>query len=115
MAKSLVPNWIVSTSTLPQMRVMRVSSGSAVDGVQVPTGWPLPELRAPAAEVAGWRERNALGGAGKVVALAPGAVGPSKRWPTEYYADLARSLVAQGASVWVTLARPRGSFASTPA
>jgi len=35
------------------------------------------------------------------VALAPGAVGPGKRWPTENYADLARALVADGHAVWV--------------
>jgi heptosyltransferase-2 len=36
-----------------------------------------------------------------VVALAPGAVGPSKRWPADYYADLARGFAAQGLSTWV--------------
>ena len=34
-----------------------------------------------------------------VVAFAPGAVGPSKRWP--YYADLARNLANEGNSLWV--------------
>jgi heptosyltransferase II len=36
-----------------------------------------------------------------VVAFAPGAVGPSKRWPPAYYAELARRLIAEGNSVWV--------------
>jgi heptosyltransferase-2 len=35
------------------------------------------------------------------VALAPGAVGPSKRWPPDYYAELARRLAADGKDVWV--------------
>jgi len=35
------------------------------------------------------------------VALAPGAVGPSKRWPKESYAALARQLLADGFAVWV--------------
>jgi heptosyltransferase-2 len=35
------------------------------------------------------------------VALAPGAVGPSKRWPASAYAALTRRLLATGASVWV--------------
>jgi heptosyltransferase-2 len=35
------------------------------------------------------------------VAFAPGAVGPSKRWPATSYADVARRLVADGATVWV--------------
>jgi heptosyltransferase II len=66
-----------------------------------PAEWPLPELRVPSAEIAGWRERNGLGAGGRVVALAPGAVGPSKRWPAAAYADLARRLVAEGAAIWV--------------
>jgi heptosyltransferase-2 len=66
-----------------------------------PPDWPLPELRVPAVEVAGWRQRNGLTEDRPVVALAPGAVGPSKRWPAAAYADLARRLAAEGASIWV--------------
>ena len=66
-------------------------------GAAQPADWPLPELRIPPAEVAGWRER--LGLTGPAVAFAPGAVGPSKRWPA--YADVARRLTAQGIAVWV--------------
>jgi heptosyltransferase-2 len=66
-----------------------------------PESWPLPELRVPAAEVAGWRERRGLTETRPVVALAPGAVGPSKRWPGASYAELARSLIAQGCDVWI--------------
>src|ERR1043166_2028817 len=62
-----------------------------------PVDWPLPELRVPAAEVAGWRERLGLVADRPIVALAPGAVGPSKRWPAAAYADLARRLIAEGA------------------
>jgi heptosyltransferase-2 len=36
-----------------------------------------------------------------VVALAPGAVGPSKRWPASAYAALTRRLIAEGLNVWV--------------
>jgi len=67
-----------------------------------PKNWPLPELRVPSNEVAGWRERIGLAGDGRpIVALAPGAVGPSKRWPGASYADLARRLISQGNDVWV--------------
>src|SRR3954471_15912788 len=46
-----------------------------------PESWPLPELRVPLTESAGWRERLGLADSDRpVVALAPGAVGPSKRW-----------------------------------
>ena len=41
----------------------------------------------------------------RVVALAPGAVGPSKRWPSAAYAALTRRLLAEGLAVWVLGAR----------
>ena len=66
----------------------------------MPPDWPLPELRVPAPELAAWRQRLGLAPDDRpVVAFAPGAVGPSKRWP--YYADLARRLAAEGTRVWV--------------
>jgi heptosyltransferase-2 len=44
-------------------------------GETPPPEWPLPELRVPAAEIAGWRQRIGLDAAGgPTVALAPGAV-----------------------------------------
>jgi heptosyltransferase-2 len=71
-------------------------------GAAAPLNLPLPELKVPAGEAAGWRERQGLPDNGQpTVALAPGAVGPSKRWPGAAYADLARQLTQQGASVWV--------------
>src|SRR3954468_15618221 len=66
-----------------------------------PAEWPLPELRVPQAEIAGWRERLGLSEPRPAVALAPGAVGPSKRWPVHAYAEVARSLTAAGIGVWV--------------
>ena len=36
-----------------------------------------------------------------IVALAPGAVGPGKKWPTENYAELAKALAQDGATVWI--------------
>src|SRR5260221_8809694 len=64
--------------------------------------WPLPELRVPAAECADWRGRLGLLSDGRAaVALAPGAVGPAKRWPAAFYADLARRLAVEGHWIWV--------------
>src|SRR5262249_61848644 len=69
-------------------------------GKVLPTEWPRPELHVGVPEVAAWRARLGLAGDGRrAVAFAPGAVGPSKRWP--YDADLARRLAAQGHRVWV--------------
>ena len=66
-----------------------------------PENWPVPELRIPGTEVTGWRERLDLSDTRSTVAFAPGAVGPSKRWPASAYADAARRLTAQGIGVWV--------------
>jgi heptosyltransferase-2 len=84
---------------LPRM-VDRCAALALPKGAALPADWPLPELHVNGSEVAAWRARPGLAGDGRrVVAFAPGAVGPSKRW--SYYADLARRLVAQGHRVWV--------------
>jgi heptosyltransferase-2 len=71
-------------------------------GAPLPPDWPLPELNVPAAEAAAWRSQKGLADDGRpAVAFAPGAVGPSKRWPVGYYAELARELTQAGCSVWV--------------
>jgi heptosyltransferase-2 len=71
-------------------------------GAALPASWPAPVLAAPPADIAAWKERRGLAGEKRpIVALAPGAVGPSKRWPAEYYTDLTRRLIAEGLAVWV--------------
>jgi heptosyltransferase-2 len=68
----------------------------------LPTDWPLPELKVPAAELEVWRRSNGLEtGKAPVVTLSPGAVGPGKAWPPEFFARLALSLVQEGAHVCV--------------
>jgi heptosyltransferase-2 len=67
----------------------------------LPADWPLPELKVPGDEIEAWRRKRGLTDPGPVVALAPGAVGPSKRWPGASYAELTRKLTAQGFAVWV--------------
>ncbi|MGE0062660.1 MAG: lipopolysaccharide heptosyltransferase II [Xanthobacteraceae bacterium] len=66
----------------------------------LPDKWPVPQLIVPAADAAQWRARNGLG-SGPAVAMAPGAVGPSKRWPASYYSEVAKQLTAKGIAVWV--------------
>jgi heptosyltransferase-2 len=68
----------------------------------LPPEYPLPQLQVPETEIATWRQRLGLAPTARVVAFAPGAVGPSKRWPAGYFAEAARRLVAEGFSVWVT-------------
>lgn len=86
---------------LPRM-VDRCAMLALPRGASQPASWPLPELAVPAAASAAWRRSRGLNGDGRpVVALAPGAVGPSKRWPASAYAELTRRLLADGAAVWV--------------
>src|SRR5262249_52366098 len=78
----------------------------------LPSSYPLPELRVPPAEVAAWRQRLGLSQRGPVAAFAPGAVGPSKRWPAASYAEVARRLGAEGFSVWVLGGRGERALAA---
>jgi heptosyltransferase-2 len=85
---------------LPRM-VDRCVALALPKGAALPPEYPLPQLEVPAAEIAAWRQRLDLAVSGRVAAFAPGAVGPSKRWPAGYYAEAARRLLAEGFSVWV--------------
>ena len=86
---------------LPRM-VDRCAALALPAGAQRPDEWPLPELKVGRAEIESWRHQQGLAGQTKpVIALAPGAVGPSKRWPAGAYAYLARRLTAEGFGVWV--------------
>jgi heptosyltransferase-2 len=79
-------------------------------GAALPAEWPKPELNVPVHQAEEWRAARGLPADGRpVVTLAPGAVGPSKRWPVAYFAELARDLTAQGRAVWVL-----GSPAESP-
>jgi heptosyltransferase II len=71
-------------------------------GESLPAAWPLPELVASPSEVAAWRQRLGLVRDQRLaIALAPGAVGPSKRWPASSYADLGRRMMAEGHRLWI--------------
>lgn len=86
---------------LPRM-VDRCAALALPRGAALPAAWPTPELKVAAGELASWRGRRGLPADGRpVVALAPGAVGPSKRWPSAAYAALAGRLLADGLAVWV--------------
>ncbi len=87
-------------SRLPRM-IDQCAALALPGATRPPTEWPAPQLRVPFAQIAAWRARRGLAEAGPVVALAPGAVGPSKRWPAAYYAELARRLADRNWTVWV--------------
>jgi heptosyltransferase II len=86
--------------SLPRM-VDRCCALALPRGADLPEAWPMPRLDVPTAEVAAWRARRGLADDRPAVALAPGAVGPSKRWPAAAYAALTRHLAADGVAVWV--------------
>jgi heptosyltransferase-2 len=68
----------------------------------LPNEWPSPELKVPRDEIERWRARHGLEkDARPIVTLSPGAVGAGKAWPLGHYAELARALGAEGATLWV--------------
>jgi heptosyltransferase-2 len=85
---------------LPRM-VDRCAMLALPRGAAQPPDWPLPDLTVPSTEIAAWRIRRGLTDDRPIVALAPGAVGSSKRWTISGFSGLARSLKAEGAAVWV--------------
>ena len=86
---------------LPRM-IDRCAALALPKNAPLPSDWPLPELVVPAAEVTAWRSRTGRSADSfPIVALAPGAVGPGKRWPTGHFAALARQLAQDGATIWI--------------
>jgi lipopolysaccharide heptosyltransferase II len=86
---------------LPRM-VDRCAALALPAGTAPPREWPVPQLKVPPAEIASWRSSRGLAGESRpIVVVAPGAVGPSKRWPSPAYAALTRHLLADGLAVWV--------------
>jgi heptosyltransferase II len=86
---------------LPRM-VDRCAALALPPAAAPPSEWPLPELEVARGEIETWRRRLGLNFDSRpVVVLAPGAVGPSKRWRASDYAALARRLIAEDFAVWV--------------
>src|SRR4029077_20662446 len=85
-----------------QRMVDRCAALALPPGAALPAPLPVPELNVPPAEIAAWRSRRGLSAERRpIVALAPGAVGPSKRWPRASYAALTARMLAEGFAVWV--------------
>jgi heptosyltransferase-2 len=69
---------------------------------EAPLAIPQPRLRADPVRARLLMVQLGLDTGQAAVALMPGAeYGPAKRWPPEYFAELAGLLVAQGRQVWV--------------
>ncbi|TYL84624.1 lipopolysaccharide heptosyltransferase II [Bradyrhizobium cytisi] len=93
----LLNRWRWGEKKLPRF-IDKNAALAQPDGAPLPPEWPVPQLRVPAEEIAGWRQANGLS-TGAAVALAPGSVGASKRWTS--YPEAARLLVERGLEVWV--------------
>jgi heptosyltransferase II len=93
----LVNQWRWGEKALPRM-IDRIAALALPDHAALPAEWPVPQLKVPAAEVSRFRQTAGLG-QGTAVALAPGSVGPAKRWT--YYADAAQLLAKCGLDVWI--------------
>jgi heptosyltransferase-2 len=86
---------------LPRM-IDRCAALAMPKDASPPKKLPAPELNVQRANAQAWRIRNGIEDDGKpVVAFAPGAVGPSKRWPVAAYAEVARELATQGFKIWI--------------
>lgn len=93
----LLNDWRRGEKALPRM-IDRCVALAMPPGVPIPELWPEPQLVVDASEVAAWRARKGVGN-GPAVVLAPGSVGPAKRWT--YYGEAARLLADSGLDVWV--------------
>jgi heptosyltransferase-2 len=86
---------------LPRM-IDRCASLAMPNGERAPPDLPHPQLKVPATEITSWRQRIGIADDRRpAVAVAPGAVGPSKRWTTSGYAELAQRLTSKGVQVWI--------------
>jgi heptosyltransferase II len=85
-----------------QRMVDRCAALALPAGATLQSPLPAPRLEVPSADAANWRKNRGLNVDERpVVALAPGAVGPAKRWPGTAYAELTRRLEAEGLHVWI--------------
>ena len=71
------------------------------DGV-IDGALPNPRLRVESAERDRLMAQLGLARPSRLICFCPGAeYGPAKRWPPQYFGELARSLAAEGSTIWV--------------
>jgi heptosyltransferase II len=85
---------------LPRM-IERCASLALPRGADFPTQWPRPRLEVSPTKIRDFTLLHGLDQGGDAIALAPGAVGPSKRWPVASYTNVATDLIRRGYGVWV--------------
>lgn len=84
------------------MTVQRfVALGLPKDAV-LPPDCPTPKIAVDPQRQAAVADKFQLNPAGNILGLCPGAeYGPAKRWPVNYYAEIARHKLAEGWQVWL--------------
>ena len=87
---------------LPQM-IQRFIALGLEKGESLPVELPHPQLQVSVSSVDTTLNRLSLSKPDALIlALCPGAeFGPSKQWPADYYADVARAKLAEGWRVWL--------------
>ncbi len=85
-----------------RMTVQRFVALGLDAGIEFPAEFPLPALAVSRAGIDAALKRLQLNEKQPVLALCPGAeYGPAKRWPVEYFAQVAKSYIARGWQVWL--------------
>ncbi len=92
----------LDTARLP-MTVQRFIALGLDPGEGLPVSLPEPKLAVSGSGISAAAGRLGLDPAARpVMALCPGAeYGPAKRWPEEYFAEVARDRIARGWQVWL--------------
>jgi heptosyltransferase-2 len=69
----------------------------------LPEKYPIPELFiSPETQTAALSNHGLIQSTRPILAMCPGAeFGPAKRWPENYYADIANKKIQQGWDVWI--------------
>ena len=91
----------LDASAAPLM-VQRFASLAAPRGSSVPADLSRPRLRVEPSERERLLAQLCLDHRPRLVCLCPGAeYGPAKRWPPQYFGELAAALAAEGNAVWI--------------
>lgn len=93
---------VLDRARLPRVVDRFVALGLARDE-PLPANLPEPRLAVQPQQVAAALARLGIAAPSRpLLGVCPGAeYGPAKRWPAEYYAEVARSRLAQGWDVWL--------------
>lgn len=87
-------------AALPKMVQRYVALGKSADS-SIPEEYPVPQLNVTPESVQAVINKFSINLDRPILALCPGAAyGPAKRWPMEYFAQLAEQRISAGWQVW---------------